>query len=303
MITTVFAVFAMLFTWCLLFGRAPLPFLILLCVALGVFLIFFNRHSHERFLSVDVLAQGSKLKNINPTLKFWTAVVLIVICVGSNSYFTGLFLMTAMLILVVFAGGLRVREYVHFLMLPASFLLIAAIALLFEVSPEPVGVINFPVFGFWLVVSLKAQIKTALIVSRAFGAVSCLCALSVTTPMPDITGVLRRARCPGLIIDLMYLIYRYLFILLSVHHDMHIAAGSRLGFRDYRTSLRSTGKIYSNLLVRGYQFAGKNFDAMESRCYDTGIRFLEHNNKIGLVHAGTAGSLVCVSMCLALLPL
>jgi len=303
MIVAVFAIFAMMFTWCLLFERAPLPFLILLCAALGVFLVLFGRHSHGQFLPVDVLAQGSKLKNINPMLKFWTVVVLIIICVGSRSCYTGIFLMTAMLMLVVLAGGLRVREYVHFLTLPMSFLLIAAIALLFEVSPEPTGVLNFPIFGIWFIVSVKSQVRTALIVSRAFGAVSCLCALSVTTPMPDITGVLRRARCPDLIIDLMYLIYRYLFILLSVHQDMHTAAGSRLGFRDYRTSIRSTGKIYSNLLVRGYQFAGKNFDAMESRCYDTGIRFLEHNNKVNFKQTSLAGSLICVSMCLALLPL
>ena len=63
--------------------------------------------------------------------------------------------------------------------------------------------------------------------------------------------------------------------------------------------MRSTGKIYSNLLVRGYQFAGKNFDAMESRCYDTGIRFLERSHRVTLMQASVAAVLIAASLCLA----
>ena len=232
MITVILAVFAMFFTWCLLFGQVSLPFLFLLCAAIGAFLMIFSRHSHSQFLSIDMLAQGSKLKNVNPMLKFWAVITLMVICVASGNIAVGIFLMAAMFVLAVFAGGLRAREYVRFLTLPVSFLLIAGIVLLFEVSSEPVGVLNFQVFGFWLIVSANAQMHTALVISRAIGAVSCLCFLSVTTPMPDITGALRRMRCPDLVIDLMYLIYRYLFILLAIHHEMRTAAKSRLGFRD-----------------------------------------------------------------------
>jgi ABC-type cobalt transport system, permease component CbiQ and related transporters len=159
-----------------------------------------------------------------------------------------------------------------------------------------------PVFGVWLSVSVKSQAHTALIVSRAFGAVSCLCFLSLTTPMPDIIAVLRRIRCPSFIIDLMYLIYRYIFILLSLHHEMHDAAKSRLGFKDYRTSLHATGKIYANLLANSYQFASKNFDAMESRCYDTGIRFLERRISLTAPQIFVSVVLLSVSLCLSMMP-
>jgi cobalt/nickel transport system permease protein len=208
-----------------------------------------------------------------------------------------------MFMLAVFVGGLKVHHYIRILALPVSFLMIGGIALLFEVSFEPTGVLNFQVFGFWFSISAKSQAYTALIVSRAFGAVSCLCLLSVTTPMPYIIGVLRQVRCPELIIDLMYLIYRYVFILLSLHHEMRDAVKSRLGFRDYQTSLRATGKIYSNLLVRSYLFASKNFDAMESRCYDTGIRFLESRINLSFVHVLVSAMLVLIALCLCLLSL
>jgi cobalt/nickel transport system permease protein len=121
--------------------------------------------------------------------------------------------------------------------------------------------------------------------------------------MSDIIGVLRRSHCPKLIIDLMYLIYRYIFILMYLHHEMQVAVKSRLGFRDYRTGIRITGQIYANLLARSYQFEGKNFDAMESRCYDTGIMFLESKHNVTFLHGAVSAALVIVSLGLNLLSL
>jgi len=210
--------------------------------------------------------------------------------------------MLVMMSLAVFVGRLKLHHYVQIIALPVSFLLIAGIALIVEVSPEPIGVINLPVFGSWLSITETAQERTALVVSRALGAVSCLTLLSVTTPMPDIIGVLRKARCPDLIIDLMYLIYRYIFILLNLSHHMHDAARSRLGFINYRTSIRTTGQIYANLLSRSYNFAGRNFDAMESRLYDTGIRFLEQKHKLTSLEIVIAAAVIIITLFLSIIP-
>ena len=250
---------------------------------------------------IDTLAQTSRLKNIHPALKFCTLLALMIISVTSKNVFTGLFLMITMLILAVCAGGLSLSQYAHILSRPVLFLCIASLALLFEVSAEATGILNLNIFGFWFNVTAHTQAQTALIVCRALGAVSCLLLLGLTTPMPDIIGILRRLRCPDIVIDLMYLIYRYIFILLSLHHQMHAAAKSRLGFRDYRTSLRSTGSIYSKLLARSYQIGSKNFDAMESRCYDTGIRFLEHPKSLTTAQLSFSLGLILASLCISLL--
>ena len=295
------AALTFVFVWCLFYERMPQSFLLLLCAGLGIFFAVARRHKQALLLSNDGLAQVSRLKKVNPSLKFWTLFALMLISVASQNPYTGALLTAAMFFIAVCVSGARVRQYVQVMVLPILFLLIGGLALLFEVSPGPTGVINFSLFGFWLSVSEATQLKTALVVSRAFGAVSCLCVLSVTTPMPDIIGVLRRARCPDIIIDLMYLIYRYIFIMLALHHEMRNAAKSRLGFRDYRTSLRATGKIYAQLLARSYQCADRNFDAMESRCYDTGITFLSHRNKVTFVHGFVAALLLSVFLCLALL--
>lgn len=295
------AVLAAVFIGCLLAGQIPEVPLVVICAAAGLLLAGLGRHHHTSILSIDVFAQKSRLRKVNATLKFWTLFFLILISVASKNWTAGIFLMLAAAILAVCIGGMEFHDYIQIMALPVSFLMIGGVALLFDIKPEQTGVISFHALGVWFCVTEAAQEQTALVVSRALGAVSCLILLSITTPMPEIISVMRRVRCPRLIIDLMYLIYRYIFILLNLHHAMLDAAKSRLGFRDYRSSLRATGKIHANLFARSYQFASKNFDAMESRCYDTGIRFLGRRNKIKSLHVAASVGMVMISLYCGLL--
>jgi len=242
---------------------------------------------------IDVVAQTSRLSSVNPALKFWTVLPLLLLSVASRSPLTGVFLSLLSPVLVVGVGGLKLREYIRLIALPLSFLLLSGLALLFEVSAQRTGVFGFQAFGQWFCVSEASQLRTELVLTRALGALSSLYLLSLTTPMTEIIGVLRRVRCPEILSDLMYLIYRYIFILLSLHYIMRDSAKSRLGYVNYRTGLRTTALLYSGLLSRSYQQASRNFDAMESRCYDTGIRFLRRKAKVVVSHA------VCASMVLA----
>lgn len=295
------AILTSIVVWCLFYGRLPTPLLAAVCIGSGLLLALLGKHSHARFLAIDVLAQSSKLNKVNAGLKFWSVLVLMLLCISARSPVVGIFLAIVMLSLTCFMGGLRLHDYVNLLALPLTFLLLSGLALLFEVAGQPIGVLNLHLFGVWLCVTTGAQATTALVMARALGAVSCLYLLSLTTPMSGIIGVLRRAHCPQVVINLMYLIYRYLFVLLSMYHTMKDAAKSRLGYEDYRTSVRTTGKVYSNLLARSYRQAGRNFDAMESRCFDEEIRFLERGREIHGVHLAVSCSIGVLVLMLSLI--
>ena len=98
-------------------------------------------------------------------------------------------------------------------------------------------------------VTAAAQARAGLVMSRALGAVSCLYFLSLSTTLPEILSVLRKARVPAGVTELAVLIYRYIFILLSACHAMRDAAASRLGYSGFRRSIRTTGAVYGNLLA------------------------------------------------------
>ncbi len=274
------AVLTMIVIWCLLYGILMKQILILLSLSMGGFLLLLSRHKHEGYLTIDLLAQESRLNIVHQGMKFWSVLILLFLSLISRSPMIGLILSILMLILIVVVGGLDLREYLSLLCVPVSFLLVSGLALLFEYNLQPAGVINLPIFHGFLIVSRLSQQRAALVMARALGAISCLYLLSLTTTMSEIIGVLRRIHVPDIVIELMYLIYRYIFILLEMHRSMKDAAKSRLGFIDFSTGLRTTGHIYANLLARSYRKADANFNAMESRCYRGKIRFLENKKRL-----------------------
>lgn len=290
------AILTILVIWCLFYSVVPSAMLIFLCVFIGAFLAVMSAHEHEGFLTVDVLAQKSRLNRVDPTLKFWTVLILMFLCVASKSAIIGLSLAILMLFLIVLVGGMELHDYLSLLSLPVSFLLISGLALLFDYRVQPIGVINFPLIHGYLSVSQSGQARAALVISKAFGAISCLYLLSLSTPMSEIIGVLRRIHTPDIVIELMYLIYRYIFILLEMYRSMKDAAQSRLGFIDFSTKLHTTGKIYTNLLSRSYRKANKNFDAMESRCYIGEIRFMENKKSISYTHMISAIGVIILTL-------
>ena len=293
------AVLAAAVIWFTLYGSVPVPALIAVCAGAGALLLGLLRRGHGHFISIDVFAQASRLNNVNPSLKATAVLLLMALCIASKGPIAGAFLTVLTLCLAVFAGGLKLRDYASLLSLPVSFLMISSLALLFEITSAKTGVLSVPVFGVYLSVSAASQQRAALVLSHALGAVSCLYLLSLTTPMSGIIGVLRRARCPNALISLMYLVYRYIFILLNMHRAMRDAAASRLGFRDYGTSVRTTARLYSVLLANSYMKAGTNFDAMESRCYDAEIRFIERGRRVRASHAAFAALIVATLAILA----
>lgn len=288
------AILTMAVLWCLFYGVIPNIILIALSLLSGAFLAILSRHKHEGVLVIDILAQHSKLNQVNAALKFWTVLVLLFLCVASDSAVIGLILMIVMFLLIVPFGGLHFHDYLSLLSLPVSFLLISALALLFDYGSVAAGVIHFPFLEGYLFVSSAAQLRAALVLSKALGALSCLYLLSLSTPMSEIISVLRKAHVPDVVIELMYLIYRYTFVLFEMYRSMKDAAKSRLGFVSFSISVKTTGMIYSNLMARSYQRAMKNFDAMESRCYVGEIRFLEAEKRVTLLQSILAVSFTIV---------
>ena len=270
MITAILAAIVLYF---LFLGLWPEPWPLCAGLCVGGLLLLFGRHKHSGVLTVDVLSRRSRFLKTNSGVKLLGCVGLLVLSILSRSVWPPLFLFFAASALTVF-GGIRLHDYLSLLSLPAAFLLLSGIVLLWDYASAPGGLLCFPLGSGYLLLSLSAQESTRLVMARALGAVSSLYFLSLSTPMSEILHCLRRIHVPAVVTDLSILIYRYIFILLTTYHDMRDAAASRLGFRGTVSSIRTTGKIYANLLGSSFRKAGICFDAMESRCYRGELRFL-----------------------------
>ena len=286
------AVLSAVVLWCLLYTVVPIELLYIICIGISLIIAFGSRHKHGSFLTIDQMVMHSHLYSVNPTLKTIVSIILLTISISTKSCWIGLILFMLMMVITVGVGKIKLADYGALMALPVSFLLLSGLALLLNYFPNPDGVLNIRFFHGWISVTANAQAQASLVMAKALGALSCLYFLSLSTPMTDIIGVLRRAHVPAIVIELMYLIYRYIFILFEMYFSMHNAATSRLGYINYRISVRTTGRIYANLLARSFRKANACFDAMESRCYDGEINFLETAKQFKLCHCFALASLV-----------
>ena len=226
---------------------------------------------------IDKLCFYSKLRYVNVCEKFLYALVTLLFCVISRSVLIAVLVFIANGILTVRKGGIPLSRYGRLMMLPLVFLLLSTAAIIVNFSKVPLDAYAIPIGNFYITGSRASLVFGLQLILTALASVSCLYFLSLSTPMTDILTVLRKLRCPEIVIELMMLIYRFIFVLTAIASDMSTAQNCRLGNRDFRTSCKSFGALGSTLFIRAMKKSNALFDAMESRCYDGTIHVLTEN--------------------------
>lgn len=244
--------------------------------------------------SIDFYACNSKIRHWNPGFKVGFSLILLLFCiVADHPAVSSVIILTAALI-TMGMGGLSARRYCSVLTIPAAFILLGSLAIAVDFSKQPVGDFNIYLHWGYLYLTVESIRKTLFLILKVFGAVSAMFIMTLSTPSHELFSVLRKARCPSLIVELMHMIYRYIFILMEVQRNMRISAESRLGFCDFRTSCYSFGQIASNLFIVALKKANAYYDAMESRCYDGTFAFLEDERQVNPKHLIAAGCYLAV---------
>lgn len=251
-------------------------------------------HSHKKYrqhgnrtLDIDLYALRSGMAYMNPFFKAAWGGISLVCCLLSAHSLTAAGIGVVMAFLTLRIGRMRWRDYFHMIMIPFSFVLISGMVLLVDVTGFRQGYLDIPVFSFYLSVtpvSLAAAVRVSV---KAVSGLLALYMISLSTPLYEIIGVLKKCRVPAIMIELMYFIYRFLFILLDAFYNMNTSARARLGYNGYRRSFQTFFGICSNLLVVAFRKASASFDAMEARCYDGKLVFLEKKKPVTGVQMGT----------------
>lgn len=224
---------------------------------------------------IDKLAYSSPLRRRSPALKAGLAVGALLIAVAAQSVVVSVVTLLMMGGLAVGYGRTSFSHYRHLMLVPAAFLVLGAVAIVFQVTTVPLDLWNLPLGGEWVIgMSRQSLWQGIQLTATAFAAVSCLYFLTLTTPVTDLLNLLRRLHCPAILLELMLLIYRYLFVVLEMAQGMLTAQRCRLGNRNVSTKMRGMGEMLSVLLVRSLARSSRLYDAMESRLYDGRIQVL-----------------------------
>jgi cobalt/nickel transport system permease protein len=225
---------------------------------------------------IDAYAYANRLRGLHPGEKILFAAVTVALCI----YFRSPVVSGLALVVIVFAivrlAGIPLRAFWRFLQVPLGFLLTGVLGVLLVGTPPgtPGVILSIPIgpwaFGF----TWGSLIQSARILCASAGAVACTLFLAMTTPMIDLTDQLRRWHVPALFVELMMLIYRFIFVLLETASAMHTAQEARLGYTTARRALRSVGMLASNLYLRANARASALFTALTARGYTGELRVL-----------------------------
>lgn len=240
-----------------------------------------HQHSHNnKILEIDFIANNSCLNTWNVGFKVAFCVFMLFTSIFINSMTVSLYIFITMSFFSVYIAGVSWKKYIVLLSLPVNFAILSIIAIIFSFSKVPSNYIDISAFGTYIIVTEVSQSDAIHLLARILGALASMYAISLTTPMGDLIALLRKCKVPNLIIDLMYLVYRFIFILLDSFYNMNNAAHSRLGYVNYKTTIKTSLSIGMNLFFISLRKASDNFVAMESRLYGDGISFISHENKV-----------------------
>ncbi len=231
-------------------------------------------------VSIDYYAQSSKLNEVNAFIKLVFALAMLLWVVACPSNLVAIFVLICMSVITLFVGKTNASYYLKVILVPGMFIVLSGISLAFDWGVAPSLYFDIPLAGGYLSVTQEGQAHATGVILKALAAVSCLYMLNLSTPVSELLAVLRKVKVPSLLLELLYLVYRYIFVVLAMLSAMSTASKTRLGGANIRAQMSSFLGIGSTLLLRSLKRARLSFDAMESRCYDGEIAFLTEEKTI-----------------------
>lgn len=237
-------------------------------------------HNKYGVYAIDQYAYTSQIQKWNASFKILFSCCMICFSIGFQDPLISGIIIFAMGYITVKKGGIPFWEYLHILSIPLVFIFLGTISIGIEFSNVPMGKYSVSLGFIYLYTTMDKGKEMLFLILKVFAAISSLQMLTLSTPSYEIISFLRKVHIPNLIIQLMSLIYRFIFIIFESYRQMKNAAESRLGYCDFKTSCYTFGRIAGNLLLVSLKKATAYYNAMESRCYDGELVIWEEKRNV-----------------------
>lgn len=225
--------------------------------------------------TIDHYAYHSPLRQIEPTQKILFALIILFTCIVGNAPLLSLVILILMSYLILNKGCIPFKLYKLLMAMPLTFLILSLLPLLLDFSTDAdIFIWSIHMFhGYMGIMAVNVGLCLNLFF-KTFASISCLYFICLTTPINDILRVFEKWHCPPLLLELMALIYRFIFIMIDTAFTMYEAQASRLGYIRFGLGIRSFGILMSSLLVRSLKMHSALYTALECRGYTGNLNVL-----------------------------
>lgn len=223
---------------------------------------------------IDQHAHHNRIRSLDPAYKVGLALTVLLLCLVLNKPLVGVIAVGWMYLLALRLAGLGWRTFGRVVLVEGTFMILTTIGVVLSVSLTDPGDISpwaLRLGPLWLSSSPASLYQGVTLVTRALGAASAMNFLALTTPLVDMLELFRRWRLPVILVDIMAIIYRFIFVLLESLNTMYVAQDSRLGYQtSYWRAMNSAALLGSRLFIEAFQRSQRLQIALESRGYEGG---------------------------------
>ncbi|MHB1420520.1 MAG: cobalt ECF transporter T component CbiQ [Bacillota bacterium] len=239
-------------------------------------------------INIDAFAYTNRLRYVNPAEKTVFALLTLFICLGFSSLLVSGIVIVMMSIVTIYLAGIPVKVYSKLLLLPLSFLLVGVLTIIVSIGTNGLAanagdwLIKVTVAGRVLGVTQLKLIFGAGILGKSLGSVSCLYFLSLTTPMVELASIMRKLKFPVIFVELLELMYRFIFVLQKTSTDIFISQASRWGYSSTKNSMKSLGQLTAALFIRSLYRSQALYIALSARGYTDKLNVLGPEYEISI---------------------
>jgi len=229
------------------------------------------------------------LQDVNQKVKLIGILLLIVLAVSTQNIFFLLLLFLFSLALVLLSNVSLKMYLPRFGFIP-MFAFIIVLPWIF-LMPGP------PVLSFiGLDVTMPGIMYVITFTLRVTACVACISLLLFTTRVSDLLHTLRSLKIPDPMVDMLGLVYRYLFSFLSELQRMLFGRECRIVSKQgLLNKWHDGGKVVGNFLSRTFSRGENVYKAMKARGYDGSFKTYPRKYKIevkSIVFMGLVGAMV-----------
>lgn len=132
--------------------------------------------------------------------------------------------------------------------LPALLLNVVAIAQIPQIQGTALG--GLPIGQWYIFISQTGLTQALEIGMRSLACMACLLFILFTIPFAELLFILRQCRFPTVLLDVLMLMYRFVFLFLDVVTQLQLAQQARGGYRTRKRWMQSVALLAGQLMVR-----------------------------------------------------
>lgn len=202
-------------------------------------------------LEIDNCAYLNNIKDVNPLIKLGITFIGVIASMLTQNANIHILIMLFMTSLILFIARVDMKLYIKCLKIPIIFLIIGIGLNLINISFENKDYIfNVNILGLYIGTTEFAVKSSVNILLRAMSCIISIYFLILTTPFNQLIIVLKKLHIPHTLIELMILIYRFIFIFIEEAEEIYKSQQLKFGYTNLSTSYNSMSLLIKTLFFR-----------------------------------------------------